>query len=160
MAVDMFLKLDGIKGETMDAKHKGEIEILSWSWALIQPSSAGSGAGSGAGKVQVHDIVVSKTVDVASPNLIAFCCQGKHIKTATLAVRKAGGEQQDYLKITLEDVLITSVQPGGNAANELPMEEVKLNFAKFKYSYAPQKADGTLEAAVEAGWDVKQNVKV
>lgn len=159
MAVDMFLKLDGIKGESQDAKHKGEIDILSWGWAVNQQTVVGAGGGAGAGKVQVSDLKITKKVDASSPNLVASCCGGKHFKTATLTVRKAGGDQQDYLKLNLEEVFITSVVPEG-IQDDVPTELLSLNFGKFKYAYSPQKADGTLEAAVEAGWDVKKNVKV
>lgn len=159
MAVDMFLKLDGIKGESQDSKHKEEIEILGWSWGVNQQTVVGAGGGAGAGKVQIADLHINKKVDASSPNLISSCCGGKHFKTATLTVRKAGGDQQDYLKLNLEEVFITSVVPGGSS-NDVPTESLSLNFGKFKYAYAPQKADGSLEAAIEAGWDVKKNVKV
>jgi type VI secretion system secreted protein Hcp len=155
----MFLKLDGIKGESQDSKHKGEIEILGWDWAITQQTVVGAGGGAGAGKVQVSDLKVSKKVDASSPNLIVSCCGGKHFSSATLTVRKAGGAQQDYLKLNLEEVFITSVIPGG-VSNDVPTETLSLNFGKFKYAYSPQKPDGSLDAAIEAGWDVKQNHKV
>ncbi|MGH8444677.1 MAG: Hcp family type VI secretion system effector [Solimonas sp.] len=159
MAVDMFLKLDGIKGESKDSKHAGEIEILGWGWAVNQQTIVGAGGGAGAGKVQISDLKMSKKVDAASPNLIASCCGGKHFKTATLTVRKAGGSQQDYLKLNLEEVFITAVEPEGVSA-DVPTESLSLNFGKFKYAYSPQKPDGSLDAAIEAGWDVKKNEKV
>src|SRR6266436_6443220 len=100
MAVDMFLKIDDIKGESLDHAHKDEIQVLSWSWGMTQSGATHEGAGSGAGKVNVQDLTFSHYVDTSSPNLIKFCCNGKHFKTALLTVRKAGGDKQvEYVKI-------------------------------------------------------------
>lgn len=110
---DAFLKLDGIKGESADAKHKGEIDIESFSWGMSQTGVSATGGGGGAGKVQVHDISLWKKTDASSPLLFLNCANGAHIKEATFVVRKAGGEQLEYLKIKLTDVLVSSYQPCG-----------------------------------------------
>src|SRR5690606_34605770 len=111
--------------------------------------------------VNVQDLTVTKYVDKASPNLIQACCTGQHIGEAVLAVRKAGGEPLDYLILTMNDVLVTSVQAGGSQGDELVTESVSFNFAKFKQSYQPQNAKGGKEGgAIEAGYDIALNKKL
>jgi type VI secretion system secreted protein Hcp len=110
---DAFLKLDGIKGESADAKHKGEIDIESFSWGLSQTGTSAQGGGGGAGKVKVHDFTIIKRTDASSPLLMLNCANGAHIKEANFVVRKAGGEQLEYLKIKLTDVLVSSYKPHG-----------------------------------------------
>src|SRR5712692_7947485 len=100
MAVDMFLKLDDLKGESIDAKHKDAIDILSWSWGMSQSGTTHSGGGGGAGKVSVSDISITKHVDRATPSLMLSCCNGKHFKQAVLTVRKAGEKPLEYIKLT------------------------------------------------------------
>jgi type VI secretion system secreted protein Hcp len=112
---DAFLKLDGIKGESADAKHKGEIDILSFSWGVQQTGTSASGGGGGSGKVKFHDLQITKKTDAASPLLMLNCANGAHLKEASLTVRKAGGEQLEYLKIKLTDVLVSSYQPSAVA---------------------------------------------
>jgi type VI secretion system secreted protein Hcp len=175
---DAFLKLDGIKGESADAKHKGEIDIMSFSWGMAQTGVSATGGGGGAGKVKVHDFQITKKTDASSPLLMLNCASGAHIKEANFVVRKAGGEQLEYLKIKLTDVLVSSYKPAGSEAaliglllpavstadkssDEIPMEHVTLNFAKVEYSYQPQGADGKAQGGpILAGWDVKANQKV
>ena len=112
---DAFLKLDGIKGESADAKHKGEIDIMSFSWGMAQTGVSATGGGGGAGKVKVHDFSITKKTDAASPLLMLNCASGAHIKEANFVVRKAGGEQLEYLKIKLTDVLVSSYKPLSNS---------------------------------------------
>lgn len=133
MAVDMFLKIDNIKGESTDDRHKDWIEIESFSWGLSNTASVGHGGGGGAGKVNVHDISFVRPVDAASPVLFQACCRGEHLREATLTVRKAGSKQ-DYLKYKLTDILISSYQTGGSSG-DLPLEEVSLNFNKVHVEY-------------------------
>jgi type VI secretion system secreted protein Hcp len=158
MAVDMFLKLDGIKGESKDHKHKEEIHIESFSWGLSQTGTFGSGGGGGAGKVNVHDITVSKVLDKATPLLMFHICNGKHIKEGLITVRKAGEKPVEYLKIKLTDILISSIQESA-AGGDILQESLSLNFAKFQVDYIEQKADGTGESPVTMSWDVKANTK-
>jgi len=160
-AVDYFLKIDGIDGESMDGKHKGEIELESFSWGESQSGSFAAGGGGGAGKVQMQDFHFVMRVNKASPKLLLACASGEHIKKAVLTCRKAGKEQQEFLKVTMSDLLVSSYQTGGsNSSNVLPLEQISLNFSKIEQEYKPQGADGSLQAAVKAGWDVKQNQKV
>lgn len=157
MAVDMFLKIEGIKGEAQDDKHKGEIDVLSWSWGASQTGTTHTGSGGGAGKVSVNDISVTKFVDRATPLLMQQCFTGKHIKEALLTVRKAGGKPLEYIKIKMQDALISSVSTGGSGAVDRLTENVAFNFAKVHFEYVPQKADGSADAAVPFGYDIAKN---
>lgn len=144
MAVDMFLKLEGITGEAKDAKHEKEIDILSWSWSISQSGTVHLGGGAGAGKASVSDINIIKYVDLSSPKLALFCTSGKHIATGKLTIRKAGDKPLEYLTYELEDILISSIQIGGSAGGDDRLtESVGLNFAKVKGKYTEQAADGS-----------------
>src|SRR4026207_2227247 len=107
MAVDMFMKIDGIKGESGDDKHKDEIDVLSWSWGMSNSGSAHVGGGAGAGKVNVQDLSFTKYVDSSSPKLLLACCKGTHYTEANLIVRKAGDNPVEYIKIKMEEVMVT-----------------------------------------------------
>lgn len=157
-AVDYFLKIDGIEGESQDAKHKGEIDVESWSWGESNSGTSAAGGGGGAGKVAMQDFHFVMRVNKASPKLLQACASGQHFKSAILVCRKAGKEQQEYLKITFTDVLVASYQTGGSGGSEIvPTDQISLNFAKIEYEYSEQKPDGTLAGAIKAGWDLKQN---
>ena len=160
MAVDMFLKLGDVKGESSDDAHKDEIDVLAWSWSMSQSGTTHTGTGGGAGKVNVQDLSVTKYIDKASPNLVLACCVGKHYPDALLTVRKAGEQPLEYLKITMKDVLVTSVTTGGSHGEDRLTETVALNFAEFKIEYAPQKADGSGDAAIVAAFNIAKNVKI
>jgi type VI secretion system secreted protein Hcp len=160
MAVDMFLKLDGIKGESHDGKHKDEIHIESFSWGLSQTGVSGAGGGGGAGKVSVHDISITKFLDKSSAALALHVCSGKHIPNGLITVRKAGDKPLEYLKIKLTDILISGVQVAGHGGGDLLTESISLNFAKFHIEYQEQKADGSGSPGGEMGWDVKANIKL
>ena len=160
MAVDMFLKIDGIKGESADDKHKDEIDILSFSWGVSQSGSHAYGGGGGAGKANFQDFHFTHREDVASPTLFLRCATGEHIKEATFVARKAGGDKQEYLAIKLTDLLVTSVQKGASGGDEVPLEQVSINYSKVELDYKPQGKDGKLGAAIKAGYDLKLNKKV
>jgi type VI secretion system secreted protein Hcp len=162
MAVDYFLKIDGIDGESKDAKHKGEIDIESFSWAATQTGTGHHGGGSGAGKVQAGDVhFTSKYMSKASPKMFLALCSGEHIKKAVLICRKAGTEQQEYLKWTFSDLVISSYNAGGHGGGDgLPTEQFGINFTKIEYEYKEQKPDGTLGGATTTGWDIGANKKV
>ena len=160
MSVDMFVKIDSIKGESKDGEHENEIDVLAWSFGANQTGTAHSGGGAGAGKVNVKDLSFTHYVDKASTDLLLFCCSGKHVAESTLTVRKAGESPLTYLKLTMSDCLISSVQSGGSGDGDRLMENVTLNFSKFKMEYTPQKADGTGDAAMTMGWDIAKNQKV
>jgi len=161
MATDYFLKLDNIAGESQDSKHKGEIQLESWSWGATNAGTFGSGGGGGAGKVSMQDFHFTMPINSASPKLMLACSTGEHIKTATLTARKAGGEQQEYFKITFSEILVSSYQIGGSAHGDVaPLDQISLAFSKIEYEYKPQKADGSLDAATKVGYDLKLNKKV
>ena len=128
MAVDMFLKISGIDGESADSKHKGEIDVLSFSWGVSNATRRAGTSKLGSGKTTVSDFSIMKILDSASPRLFEACCQGEHISDALLTLRKAGESQQEYFKIKLNDVLISSVQPGGSAGGDVGFEQVSLSF--------------------------------
>jgi type VI secretion system secreted protein Hcp len=159
--VDYFLKVDGVDGESTDDKHKGEIELVSWSVGGANSGSFSSGGGGGTGKVAMQDFHFVKKTDKASAKLLTACCTGEHIKTATLVCRKAGGDQQEFLTVILSPVLVSSYQTSGSAGSDvIPMEQVSLNFGKIEYKYKEQKPDGSLGGEVVGGWDVTTNKKV
>jgi type VI secretion system secreted protein Hcp len=161
MAFDAFLKLDGIKGESNDSKHKDEIEIESFSWGATQSGSFASGGGGGAGKVQFQDFHFNSLTNKASPVLFLKCASGSHLKEAILTVRKAGANQQDFIKITMTDVLVSSYQSGGVSAGDAPpTDQFALNFAKIDYALTTQNADGKPGDTINGGWDLKQNKAV
>src|SRR5262245_54497218 len=147
MATDYYLKIDGIEGESEDDKHKGAIELQSFSWGETQQGTMAFGGGGGAGKVQFQDIHCASHTSKASPKLAIACATGQHIPKVVLTVRKAGGNQEDYYKVTLTDVLVSSYQSGGSeGANAVPMDQFSLNFATIEFEYKPQKNDGSLES--------------
>ena len=161
MAVDMFIKIDTIQGESVDEKHKDSVDILAWSWGISQSGTMHIGKGGGAGKVSVQDLSFTKYVDAGSHSLILACCAGTHIPKAVLTVRKAGDKPLEYLKIELSSILVSSVSTGGSGGEDRLTENITLNFAKFKFVYQPQDAKGgKLGGELIAGWDIAKNVKV
>jgi type VI secretion system secreted protein Hcp len=157
---DMFLKLDGVEGESTDNSHKNEIELLSFSFGATQPGSAGHGGGAGIGKVQVHDFAFSKYLDKASPKLFAACASGQHFPKAVLTCRKAGGSQQEYLKVTFTEAIVSNLTNSGHEGSTLPTEQVSLNFSKIEIEYKPQDEKGNLGGVIKAGWDLAKNQKI
>jgi type VI secretion system secreted protein Hcp len=158
MAIDYFLRIEGIPGESLDAKHKGWIDVESWSWGEANPvPPGGGGSGAAAGKVQMQDFNFTARVSKASPNLMLACASGKHFKSAVLTARKAGKSQQEFLTFSLSDVLVSAYQIGGAGGEVVPGDSVSLNFAKIQVEYKEQNPDGSLGASIKAGWDVKQN---
>lgn len=162
MAVDMFMKLDGAsfagESEDKDAKHKGTIDVLAWSWGMSNAGTGHTGGGSGAGKVNVQDLSFTKWVDKSSAGLMLACSKGEHIPKATLTVRKAGGTAVEYIVIDMTDVLITSVSTGGSGGEDRLTENVTLNFKKVDYKYQPQKKDGGKDGATkDYSWDIAGN---
>jgi type VI secretion system secreted protein Hcp len=159
MAGDMFLMLDGIKGESADDKHKGEIDILSFSWGLAQSGSGHSGTGSGTGKVEVSDISIMKTLDKSSPTLQLACANGKHITKGKLTLRKAGESPLEYLTVDLEGILVSNYQVSGSNGGGIPTESITLNFVKVKTEYWTQGEKGAKGENANFSWDVAKNVK-
>jgi len=159
MAVDMFLKFEGpaIDGESQDDTHKNEIDLLAWSWGSSQSGTTHMGSGGGAGKANIQDLSITKYVDSASHLLLQRTFDGEHIDKATLVVRKAGGTPLEYIKIVMEDVMITSISTGGSGGEDRLTENVTLNFSKVELTYVPQKKDGSGGADKIAGWDIAAN---
>jgi type VI secretion system secreted protein Hcp len=157
-AVDYFLKIDGIEGESQDATHKGEIQLSSWSWGATNTGTMQAGGGGGGGKASMQDFSFSMPVNKATPKLMQKLASGEHIKKATLTCRKAGKTPQEYLKITFEDIIVSSYSTGGSQGEDgIPDEHISLNFAKINFEYREQKADGSLGGAVVASHDMKRN---
>ena len=157
MASDIFAKIGDIKGESPDDKHKGEIELLSWSWGVTQSGTMAHGGGGGEGKANFNDFNFTHHIDKASPVLMKACATGEHIKEATITVRKAGKGQQEFLIIKMNDIIITGVAPSGAGDGAATAEHVALQFAKVDLEYKPQKADGSLDAGVHFKYDIKGN---
>ena len=152
-AVDYFLKIDGIEGESQDKTHPNEIQLQSWSWGEVNQGSMGAGGGGGSGKVAMQDFHFTMGVNKATPMLLIACATGDHIKSAILTCRKAGKDQQEYLKYSFFDVFISSYQTGGS---DSPMEQCSFNFTKIQVDYKEQKIDGTLKGALTKSYDLKQ----
>jgi len=157
MASDNFAKIGDIKGEAPDDKHKGEIELLSWSWGVTQSGTMAHGGGGGEGKANFNDFNFTHHIDKASPVLMKACATGEHIKEATITVRKAGKGQQEFLIIKMNDIIITGVAPSGAGDGAATAEHVALQFAKVDLEYKPQKADGSLDAGIHFKYDIKGN---
>ena len=159
MAVDMFLKIDDIDGESLDKKHEKSIDVLAWSWGMSQSGSTHIGTGGGSGKVNVQDISFTKYLDKSTPNLIKLCCSGKHIKQAKMTIRKAGGAPLEYLVITLKDAIVSSVSSGGSGGEDRLTENVTLNFGSFELEYKAQNKDGSAGAGASAKWNIAKNAE-
>lgn len=159
MAVDMFLTIDDIKGESQDSACKEQIEIISWNWGLSQAGSAHSGTGGGSGKVSARDISFIKMTDRSTPQLMKLCCSGKHFAKAVLTVRKAGEKPLNYLTLELFDGLVSSVAISAGKRSERVSETVSLNFASYKYTYTPQNKDGSGGGSIPAQWSIAKNAE-
>src|SRR5215468_1333554 len=159
MAVDMFLKLNGVDGESKDKIHKKEIDVLSWSWGMANSGTAHVGGGAGAGKVSVQDLALCKYVDSSSPKLMLACCSGTHYADALLTVRKAGGTPVEYIKVKMEKVFITGITSGGTSGDDRLTENVILNFGKVNVDYTPQDEKGDAGTAIPFAWDIAANAK-
>jgi type VI secretion system secreted protein Hcp len=153
-AVEYFLKIDDVKGESMDAKHKGEIEVLSWSWGESATGTDAARGAATAGKGYSPGVMFTTYVNKASVIFFQARATGKHFKQAILTGRKAGKAGQDYYKVTFTDVVVSSYQTGGSTqSNTLPADQFTFNFAGINIWYAPQRPDGSLEAPVTAGYN-------
>ena len=159
MAVDMFIKLDGIKGESRDAKHKGEIDVLAWSWGLSNSGTLHTGGGGGAGKANFQDISFTKYVDAGSADLALSCANGKHPKSAKLVVRKAGENPLEYIIIELGECLVTSLSTGGSGGEDRLTENVTLNFEEIHFTYWTQDDKGAKGESSEYKYNIAENIK-
>jgi type VI secretion system secreted protein Hcp len=158
MAVDMFLKINGVTGASVVKGREAELQLLAWSWGMSQTGTTHIGTGGGAGKVNVQDLSFTHHVDNSSPILMQACCTGKHFDDAILTMRKAGGEALDYYTLKMKDVIITSVSGGSSAGEDQQTENITLNFASFEVSYQPQDNKGAKKGgAVEIKYDIAKN---
>lgn len=162
MAYDAFIDIDGIPGESMDSKYKDKIAVRSFAFGVTQAGSFAHNSGGGAGKADFSSFKFVKHTDSASHLLFLHCANGQHIKQAVLIVRKAGGEQRDFLKVTMTDVLVQSFNTIGDphGPEHQPLEDVTLGFSTIKFSYAKQKQDGSMDGFKDAGWSLKENRKL
>jgi type VI secretion system secreted protein Hcp len=162
VAVDMFMKIEGANGESKDANHKDWTDILSFSWGATQPGSMSTGGGGGSGKASFNDLHIVARIDKAAPAVMKHCAAGKHLSKIELSICKAGGTQIEYSKITLDDVMVTSVQlSGDNTATSADPEYVLVNYAfqaaKVTQQYWEQTDKGGKGAESQVSWDIKQN---
>jgi type VI secretion system secreted protein Hcp len=156
--IDTFVKLAGVESESTKKGHEKEIDVLSWSWGASNNSSlGGGGSGKSRGKGTPSDLSFTHRYDKASPILAAKCAKGEHFDTVVLTARQAGGGQQEFLKITLSEAIITSVNPAAGGGGEI-VEAVSMGYNKIKYEYKPMDAKGGLGGAVNFEWDVAKGV--
>lgn len=156
-ATDMFLKLDGIKGETKDSKHKDEIDVLAWSWGMSRGPAADKKNADPSDGLNIQNISLTKFVDSASPPLMESLLTGSSTATGKLTVRKAGEVPLEYIKLCMEGIQVTSVSTGGSGGEDRLTDNVTLHFDQFRYQYTPQKADGTGATPIFTGWDVLES---
>ena len=159
MATDIFLKIDGMKGEATDVNHKDEVELLGWSWGVSEALISSGAGGIVGGTPKIGNFVVSKHLDKASPRLLEACLTAKHINEVVLTQRRAAGGKFSFLTITLKDVLIASLGDSDTGADPRPTENVAFVFSKMIYEYVPQKPSGQPDTPLLLRWDVKANKK-
>lgn len=158
MAIDTFLKMGDLKGESQVKGFEDQIQLLAWSWGMSQAGTTHIGSGGGAGKVNVNDLSFTHYVDPATPKLMEACCKGKHYEEATITMRKAGGDPLPFLTLKLTDIIVTSVSEGGSSGEEQLTENVTLNFAAFEVSYQAQDNKGAKKGgAVTVKYDIAKN---
>jgi type VI secretion system secreted protein Hcp len=155
MAIDIFLKLTGIEGESTDDKHRSEIDILGWSWGLSEPAPASGGGG--AGKVAIRNITIQKLADLSSPLLLQSSATGARIASAIVTARRAGAAAAEFLIFTMTDVIVTSVEVIANASAGNPSESVTLRFSKVEFDYRSTLPSGGLGPEKSFRWDIPTN---
>ena len=160
MAQDMFLKLTGIKGESEDKAHKEEIDVLAYSFGMSQSATMHVGGGGGGGKVAMQDVSLTKYTDKSTPELLKFCCSGKHIAEGRLIVRKAGGNPIEYFTITMKEIIISSYSTGSAGSEDRQTENVSLNFKEISFQYIEQKKDGGEGAKPDYAWNIAENTEM
>jgi type VI secretion system secreted protein Hcp len=156
-AVDMFLKLGDIQGESQDKDHRDEIDVLAWSWGMSNSGTTHDGLGGGGGKVSVQDLSVTKWIDKSSPSLMLHALNGRHISDGQLVVRKAGKVPLEYIKLELKDIIVTSISTGGSGGEERLTENISLNFGAFKLTYTEQLETGEAGPKHEVIWNIAEN---
>ncbi len=172
MAFNLFIKFDGIMGESTDIRHKDEIDVLDWAWGVSMAGTINSGGGAGVGKAAFSDLSFTHHIDKASPNLFKTCATGKHVKEAKLTVRRAIAPKppsplsnpldvpnvaEDFLIITMSEVMVTHVTPVGNTTSSSMIESVSLQFGRVDMEYKPQLRGGVFDAGVHFTYDIQAN---
>jgi type VI secretion system secreted protein Hcp len=156
--VDIFLKLDGVKGESKDEKHRGEIDIFDYDLEVNQEGTRHTGSGGGAGKATFGDLMITCQVDTSTTDLFQCCASGKHIAQAVLTLRKAGDKPLEFFVGTLIDIVVSKVKlKAPNSDEQRHLVEVHLNYAKIKLKYYPQSDSGVAGVPTEGGWDIAAN---
>jgi type VI secretion system secreted protein Hcp len=155
MAVDYFLKLDGIQGESQNTNHSNEIQIMSWSWGGAQYSSVAGTGGSGAGKVSLSDFSIMANFDKSTPKLFKSLCEGTHVKTGTMTAIKAGANSKPYLTVDFTELFVSSLQI--SASSEVPTISASFTYNTIKIEYSVQDEKGNLTSTGPVSYDLKQN---
>jgi type VI secretion system secreted protein Hcp len=160
MASDLFLKLDGIDGESEDTTYSKQIELQSWSWGASNSGAVHVGSGSAASNAQMSEFNCAIYLEKSSPKLLESLCKGKHISTGTFSATKSTGEDktpQPYLKIEFSEVFITGLSAGGSVGGGVPIASLTFSFATLKYNYYKQNRDGSLVLAGAVTFDAVKN---
>jgi type VI secretion system secreted protein Hcp len=152
---DMYMQIDGLKGESTEREHKDWIEVLSFTHAISQPASA-TAAGSAAGRCQHSDYTITKRVDATSPKLYEMCSSGKHVQGVILEMMSGSGNKKARsMQVKMEHVMISHVAPSGGT--DPASESVSFNYGKIKWTYTAQRADGSEGGNITGGWSLIEN---
>ncbi len=154
---EVFLKIEGIEGDSTDPRHTNEINVVSFNIGVLNTETFATGGGGGAGKVQFTDLTVFKFIDKASPQLFVAAALGDHIRSATLVVRKSGPNPFTFYEIVLQDVLISSVNDNASTTDQNGnlLEQITLNWARITWTFIPQNPDGSRGAPITHFFDRK-----
>jgi type VI secretion system secreted protein Hcp len=155
MAVDYFLKLDGIEGESADSSHKNEIQLMSWSWGASQVSSVAGTGGSGAGKADLSDFSLMTYFDKATPKFFKSIGAGTHIASGTLSAVKSGAQGKPYLKVDFAEIFVTTLQISGSS--EVPTVSISFTYNEIKIDYSLQDEKGNLKSTGPITYNTKEN---
>jgi type VI secretion system secreted protein Hcp len=156
-AVNMYLEIDGIQGESVQSKSVGAIDVLAWSNGLSNSASFQAGAGGGAGKANFQDLSITKYLDSASPYLMLYTSTGQHIDSATLTVRRAGETNSLYFKVELKNIIVTSVSSGGSGGEDRLTENISLNYSEIRWTYYPIDGNGNVTTPITVGYNIAEN---
>lgn len=160
MASDAYLKLEGIKGESIQPEHKGEIEIQSFQFGAANQADVVTGTGAGTGSANMSGLNFSKKFDASSAELFQACCQGKHFDKATLSVYKAAGDSAlKYITFEMENVFVDNINWSGSDGGGIPHESLNLVFSKILVTYVEQKPDGSAGGNHTGSWDLRSKKK-
>jgi|SRR5882672_5886167 len=155
MAIALYLKVAGVDGESKDSNHESWIDVESFSWGATQPHALDRGGGGGAGKATFHDLSATVKIDKAYPTLLDKCAKGDHLdKIECHAVKAGGSSPLTYLKVELNEVLVTNVSLTGSQGADVTAS-YSFQGSKLKTSFVPQSKSGGAGASVDKEWDIK-----